>query len=68
MTEQSYEQKIMEHIHLLDTEKQREVLEFVRSLVRPRGEPGKLMFERTSNVYINPADLEEMQQAIEEAC
>jgi hypothetical protein len=64
----SYKQEILEQLDRLDTEQQRQVLAFMRSLSTPQGIPGWLFIERTKNLRIDLADLEIMKQAIEEDC
>jgi hypothetical protein len=59
-------QVITEQIQDLTEEEQRRVLEFVRSLHRPKGVSGKEFLERTKDIRISPDDLELMRQAIEE--
>ncbi len=61
-------QQIIERVNRLDADQQQKVLEFVRELERPRGEPGRLLIERTRHIQIAPEDLEEMARAIEEQC
>jgi hypothetical protein len=60
------EQEIIERISKLDTEKQKRVLEFVRSLDMPIGIPGEELIARAHQVNFDPADLEEMKREIEE--
>ncbi len=62
------EQEILEWVSKLDAEKQRRVLEFVRSLGLPQGIPGDDFAARARQVNFDPADLEEMKQAIENGC
>ncbi|MCC6803037.1 MAG: hypothetical protein IT319_09145 [Anaerolineae bacterium] len=60
------EQEILDQIRALDAEGRRQVLEFARSLSHPKGISGKEFLERTRNSRANLADLELMEQAIEE--
>ena len=62
------EQEIIERISKLDAEKKSRVLEFVRSLSLPQGIPGEDLIARAHQVNFEPADLEDMKQAIEEGC
>ena len=62
------EQEIIERVSKLDTEKQQRVLEFVRSLDAPQGIRGEDLIARAHKVNFDPADLEQMKQAIEEGC
>ncbi len=68
MADVSYEQEIVEAVQRLDTEHQRRVLEFVKSLKSPKGISGKEFLERTRDIQIDPADLEIIARAIEEDC
>jgi hypothetical protein len=60
------EQEILDQIRALDAEGQRQVLEFARSLRHPQGISGKEFLERTKGTRATLADLEFMEQAIEE--
>ena len=60
------EQELLEQIRKLDTEQQKQVLDFVRQLNRPQGELGKDFLERTSKIHISKEDLEEMKRVAEE--
>ncbi len=62
------EQEIIERISKLDAEKQKRVLEFVRSLGLPQGISGEDLIARAHQVNFDPVDLEEMKHAIEEGC
>ena len=62
------EQEIIERIRELNIEQQKRVLEFVRSLSYAKGILGKDLITRVYEVNFDPADLEEMQRAIEESC
>lgn len=62
------EQEIIERVSQMDIEKQKRVLEFVRSLGHPQGIPGEDLVARAHQINFDPADLEEMKRAIEEGC
>ena len=62
------EQEIIERISKLDAEKQKRVLEFVRSLALSPGIPGEELIARAHQANFDPTDLEEMQRAINEGC
>jgi hypothetical protein len=62
----SVKEQIIQQLDTFTVEQQQQVLAFTRELLRPHGEPGQVMLERTQAVYISPDDLEKMQQAIEE--
>ncbi len=66
MTTRDYTQKILEQVHKLDADQQRRVLEFVRSLPRPRGEPGSSLIADIRRLNFSPADVAEMAEAIGE--
>jgi hypothetical protein len=66
MAATTIEQEIIEAIQKLDSENQRRVLEYARSLRRPKGISGKEFLERTKDIHISPEDLDLMQKAIEE--
>jgi hypothetical protein len=61
----SAKELIIEQLDHLTSEQQQQVLDFTRSVARPRGEPGKLLLERTQDIHIDPEDLEIMRQVIE---
>lgn len=63
----TYEQQIIEQIRDMSDEQQRQVLEFTRTLKRPKGISGKEFLERTKDIHIDSEDLKRMQEAIEEA-
>jgi len=60
------EQELLEQFNKLDTTQQQQVLDFVRRLVHPKGEPGKDFIERTSQIHFPKEDLEEIKWYIEE--
>jgi hypothetical protein len=62
------EQEILAEVRKLDTGRQQQVLDYIRSLERPHGEPGWRFLERTRDVHIDSSDLEAMRQAIVENC
>lgn len=68
MTDVSYEDEILEQIRRLDLEGQRRVLEFARSLGRPKGEPGWRIVQHAREINFPKDDLAEIQQAIEDFC
>jgi hypothetical protein len=68
MAATTIKQQIIEQLDALTEEQQKRVLAFTASLVRPRGEPGSLLLERTRDIHIAPDDLEKMKQVIEEDC
>jgi predicted Zn-dependent peptidase len=61
-------EQIVNQLDQLTPEQLREVLDFAETLVRPHGEPGELLLERTRDIRIDPEDLEKMRQVIEEEC
>ena len=64
----SLEKDILEQLHKLGFEQQRQVLNFARALAlaTPAGVPGKELLAFAG--AIEPADLASMAQAIEEGC
>ena len=62
------EQKIIEQISKLDVEKQKRVLEFIRSLEVPKGISGEDLIARAHQVNFDPVDLDEMKQVIAVGC
>jgi len=68
MTDMTLEQEILEVVRRLNTQQQREALEYLRDLEQPKGEPGWLFIERTRDIHIEPDDLKAMADAIEEDC
>jgi len=68
MSDVTIEQEIISEVNQLDSEYKRRVLEYARSLKRPRGISGKEFIARTRDIYIPPAELDAMKQAIEEDC
>ncbi len=59
-------QRIAVEMEDLSEEELRRVLEFTRSLHRPKGISGKEFLERTRDIRISSTDLELMRQAIED--
>jgi hypothetical protein len=66
MVQTSYEQEILEQLHSLNADQQRQVLQFVRSLSAPEGIPGKALLRFVGMIPTD--DLAIMAQAIEEDC
>ncbi len=66
MTTRDYTQEILEQVHKLDADKQRRVLEFVRSLTHPRGEPGSKLIADIRRLNFSPEDVAEMAEAIKD--
>jgi hypothetical protein len=68
MSELSYTQEIVEQIGQLTPEQQKLVLDYARSLSRPKGTPGYLAVQYAREIGFAKADLAEMAHAIEEWC
>ena len=68
MADISFEDEIIERVRKLDSEKQRKVLDYVRDLEQPKGEPGWKLAEHARSLGFSHEDLEEMKRAIEEDC
>ncbi len=66
MTGSSLEKAILDQLDRLAPEEQMEVLAYARTLAQPIGVPGQEMLRFAG--LIPPADLEEMERAIEEGC
>ncbi len=69
MTDQVYEQELLQQVNKLDDEQQRRLLNYARLLAQApqlRGESGKKLI--ASAGMFGEEDLEEMQRAIEEDC
>lgn len=66
MTGSSLEKAILDQLDRLAPEEQMEVLAYARALAQPIGIPGQEMLHFAG--LIPPADLEEMERAIEEGC
>ena len=67
MAEVSYKDEIIQEVDKLDAERQRQVLDFVRSLSgRPRGTPGWLAAQYAREFGFTAQDLAEMEAAIED--
>jgi hypothetical protein len=62
-----YLDEIVEQIKQLNEDNQRKVLEYARSLSRPKGISGKAFLEHTRDIRISSDDLKLMTDAIEEA-
>lgn len=68
MTDSLYVDQIIHYVEKLDTEKQRQVLEYAQSLSKPKGISGRELIQLAHELNFDPQDLVEMQQAIEEEC
>ncbi len=66
MVDISLKQQILDQLDRLDTDKQRQVLEYAQRLSTPQGVPGESLFRFIG--LIPTDDLEKMAQAIEEDC
>lgn len=66
MSERTLQSEILEQLDGIPLEKQRRVLDFVRSLAIPAGKPGREVL--LSGRGIEPEDLNAMSKAIEEGC
>ena len=69
MTRESIEQLVIKQLHRLSSKKLEEVLEFIHSLKKkeePKGKSGKSLLRFSG--YIDDADLELINQAIEDVC
>ena len=66
MSERTLQSELLDHLNGLPVEKQRQVLDFARSLVESKGRPGNevLLFGGA----IDAEDLSAMTQAIEDGC
>ena len=68
MVDTTLEQQLIEQIRQMDAKQQQQVLDFARSLARPRGLSGEEMIALAQRVAFPPDDLAEITQAIEEGC
>jgi hypothetical protein len=66
MAELSLKEQIVSRLDRLSVEQQKAVLDFTQTLTRPEGVSGKVLLDRLKEIQIDPQDLEEMKQAIEE--
>jgi hypothetical protein len=68
MADPNLRKQIIEHLRRLPLDQQRRVLEYVQALVSPEpiGVSGKEMLRFAG--MIDPADLKEMEKAIQEEC
>ena len=66
MASVSLKEQIMSQLDRLTAEQQKLVLSYTKALTRPRGISGKEFIERTRDIHIDPEDLRQMEQAIEE--
>jgi hypothetical protein len=64
----SYESEILEELQRLNADQKRQVLDYMRSLNRPKGEPGWQLVQHAREIQFPHEDLEEMRIAIEEEC
>lgn len=66
----SLREQLLEAFDKLAEEQQKQVVGYIRSLNSelPPPIPGEVMLERARQINFDPADLAEMQQAIEEGC
>ena len=60
--------KIFAELNELPLEQQQKVLAFARSLNRPKGVKGASLLTFAKSISISPAELAQMQEAIEEGC
>lgn len=69
MTDMPYEQEILAELRKLQPEQQRMVLAYTRALqTRPKGISGKEAIRIAREINFDPAELAEMESAIEEWC
>ena len=70
MAARSVKEEIISVLEHLTPEQQRQVLEFTQRMTTrlSAGTPGEVLMAAAREVNFDPADLEEMQQAIEEGC
>lgn len=66
MADISFEDEIVSEIHDLKPEQQREVLQYIRTLKRPKGTPGKVAVQIAREIGFSHEDLAEMEGAIKE--
>jgi len=66
MSEHTLQRELLDQLNGLPLEKQRQILDFARSLARPKGKPGTevLLFGGA----IDAEDLSAMTEAIEDGC
>jgi hypothetical protein len=62
----SLEQQIVEAVHTLSREQQREVLEYIRALKMPEGMTGREFIAHVRALNFPPEDLAEIAEAIRE--
>jgi hypothetical protein len=66
MSERTLQNELLDQLNGLPLEKQRQVLNFARSLAEPKGRPGKEML--LYGGAIDAEDLNAMTKAIEDRC
>ena len=66
MASLSLKEQIISQLDQLTAEQQELVLGYTKALARPRGVAGKEFIARTRDIHIDPDDLRQMEQAIEE--
>jgi|GEM_PF-5319250 len=67
MSIQFNERAFVETVKLLSSRDQQMLLDLANRLARPHGTPGSLLIARAKDFEIDPADLQRMSDAIEEA-
>jgi len=60
--------QIIQLVDQLTVDQKQKVLDYARGLGRPRGTPGHVLVALMDKIQIDPADLDEMEKAIEEEC
>lgn len=68
MSNITLEQEIMDVVRKLNIEQQQAVLEQVRRLVEPKGEPGWQIVQDARGIGFTSEDLAEMEKAVEQWC
>ena len=66
MAKIAIKQQIIEEVDKLSPDQQRHLLEYARTLHRPRGEPGKQLVQHAREISFPPDDLVEIKKAIED--
>lgn len=66
MSKRTLQSELLDHLNGLPVEKQRQVLNFARSLAEPKGKPGNEVFLFAGGIDID--DLSLMKKAIEDGC
>ena len=64
------DKRLLEQLRKLKADEQQQVLDFIGGMQdsSPKGMPGNLLLEWAQELDFDPADLDEMKQAIEEGC